>query len=100
MKRSRIIIALSAAVALGAAAYAWFVEVPYAQWESDDGTQHIVVRERWLWTLLPVTPGDPGRAPGSITAYDAHTGRQVARKHTPDVTTASEVFLNAPLPSR
>lgn len=99
MKRRYLIVLIVAAGSLAAVGI-WFLEIPYAQWETDDGTRHIVVRERWLWSLLPVTPGPSIRVPGSITAYDAHTGRRLAHKRTTDVTMTSEAFLNAPAPKR
>lgn len=89
-KKTQILIASAACVAVIAAIAIWKVEVPYRQWESRDGTLQIIVKKQWIASCLPVMPGQGGDAPGSVLVREKRTGRVLLKKRIPMVNTAED----------
>jgi hypothetical protein len=91
-KRKTKIAIIAGCIFFGAAVVIWRVQIPYQNWDSRDTSLHIVVTKQWLASLLPVSPGQGGDAPGWVSVIDKKTNKILLRKKVQMVNGADEAI--------
>lgn len=67
------------------------LEAPHSEFQSPDKKYRAVVRTKFISGLFPAMPGQGSDSPGSITLYDANTGKNLGKRKLDMLQRAHEI---------